>query len=353
MRSKTFINNLKLNFWQYQLIGFSIYTLNHLARYWELYANSLKKCISLVLSTILLVLLTLILRKIYRYFYGMKKTPMYYILLISILSTLTAFVWQEIKFTYDHLFWDWDFNWLTLKRDHEYFFLILINAYVPFVWSILYFGIKYWNDLQTEVERSKALQMQAVEAQLKMLRYQLNPHFLFNSLNSIQGLMYQDVKKADLMLTELSEFLRYSLKFKNELFISLSNEFEMIGKYLFIEKIRFNENLHFNITYSPEIANARILCFLTQPLVENAVKHGMKSNQGKETSIIVDAEKKDEWLLIHIANSGQWLSNDFEMGTGIENLKERLHNAYGENCSFELLTDEVFVKFEIKIPYHE
>ncbi len=353
MKSNQFINNIKLNFWHYQLIGFTIHTLNHLARYWDLYANSLKKSFSLLLSNIILILLTLVLRQIYRYFYRLRKTPLYYILLISILSTLTSFVWQEVKFTYDHLLWDWDINWFTLERKHEYFFLILVNAYVPFVWSILYFGIKYWKDLQMEFERSKALQIQAVEAQLKMLRYQLNPHFLFNSLNSIQGLMYQDVKKADLMLTELSEFLRYSLKFKNELFISLSNEFEIIEKYLFIEKIRFNENLNYKISYTPEISNAKILCFLTQPLVENAVKHGMKSNSGKITSVFVEAERKSEWLMIHIVNTGKWLSNDFELGTGIENLKERLHNAYGDNCSFELITDEEFVKFEIKIPYNE
>ncbi len=80
-----------------------------------------------------------------------------------------------------------------------------------------------------------------------MLRYQINPHFLFNSLNSIQGLMYQDLKKADLMLTELSEFLRYTLKFNTDIYVSLEDEFEIIEKYLFVEKIRFDNRLDYSI----------------------------------------------------------------------------------------------------------
>jgi two-component system LytT family sensor kinase len=353
MKSKDLFKKIKLNFWHYQLIGFSIYTLNHVARYWELYSQSGRKCFSLLLGTITLVFLTLVMRKIYQYFYKLGKPPVYYILVISLLTPIFSLIWQEIRLIYDPWLWDVEETWFTFKRAHDYFFTILINAYVLFVWSILYFGIKYWWDLQKEVERSKALHVQAVEAQLKMLRYQLNPHFLFNSLNSIQGLMYQDVKKADLMLTELSEFLRFSLKFKNDLFITLANEFETVEKYLFIEKIRFNENLNYKITFPPEIANAKILCFLTQPLVENAIKHGMKSNSGKQTSIIVGAARSGDWLEIQISNTGKWLSNDYEIGTGIENLKERLQNAYEDKCSFNVLTDDDFVKIDIKIPYHE
>ena len=99
-----------------------------------------------------------------------------------------------------------------------------------FAWSVIYFGLKLWFDLESEKERLNKANYLAKEAQLKMLRYQINPHFLFNSLNSIQALMYKDVEKADSMLTEFSEFFRYTLKHNNTTYVPVKIEMEIIEK---------------------------------------------------------------------------------------------------------------------------
>jgi two-component system, LytTR family, sensor kinase len=353
MKLSVFFKSAKLTFWHYQILGFSLYTLNHVGRYWELYTQSWRMVLSYLLSVLILLLLTLVLRKIYQKLYRLKLTPTFYILIISAVSTLCSFFWQEIRLTYDLFLSGADVTWLTLPRNREYLFMILINTYVPFVWSILYFGIKYWHDWQNEIERSKELHLQAVKSQLKMLRYQLNPHFLFNSLNSVQGLMYVDVKKADLMLTELSEFLRFSLKFNNEIFISLKEEFSIIEKYLFIEKIRFGERLNYRIHLPDEIADFKILCFLTQPLVENAVKHGMKGNNNSVTNVNIEAFREKYQIMIHIQNTGKWGGNENLTGTGIQNVKDRLLEAYSDKCSINVMNNNELVTIEIRIPYNE
>ncbi len=353
MKLSLFFKSAKLTFWHYQILGFILYTLNHVGRYWEVYTQSWKMGLSYFLSILILLLLTLLLRIIYRNIYKHKLTPLIYILIISLVSTICTFFWQELRLIYDLSIAETDETWLTMPRDRMYFYMILINSYVPFVWSILYFGIKYWNDWQHEIERSKELHLQAVKAQLKMLRYQLNPHFLFNSLNSIQGLMYIDVRKADLMLTELSEFLRFSLKFNNEIFISLKDEFSIIEKYLFIEKIRFSDRMNYRILLPENIENHKILCFLTQPLVENAVKHGLKSNNNSVTDIIIEAFREHNQIVIQIINTGKWEAKDNMTGTGIQNVKERLLEAYSDQSSLNVIYKSDIVTIEIRIPYNE
>ena len=186
-----------------------------------------------------------------------------------------------------------------------------------------------------------------------MLRYQINPHFLFNSLNSIQGLMYQDLKKADLMLTELSEFLRYTLKFNTDIYVSLEDEFEIIEKYLFVEKIRFDDRLDYSIQLPATLNKEKILCFLTQPFVENAIKHGMKSSPYNKIEIAVEASVDGSNLVIIVSNTGKWEENDGDDTTGIKNVKERLDNAYPGNYSLNISDETGHVKVEIKVPRNE
>lgn len=269
--------------------------------------------------------------------------------MISIFSVLCSFFWHIVRLLYiDFLLTD-----EIVGHQASLFYRVLLSAWVPFTWSILYFGIKYWNDWQEELERSRASLLLASKAQLQMLRYQINPHFLFNSLNSIQGLMYQDLKKADLMLTELSEFLRYTLKFNTEIYVSLEDEFEIIEKYLFVEKIRFDDRLDYSIQLPSGLRKENILCFLTQPLVENAIKHGMKSSPYSKIEIVIEASVDGPNLIITVTNTGKWKENEGDDTTGIKNVKERLDNAYPGNYSLNFSNDSGIVKVEIKVPRNE
>lgn len=352
MNIRAYLKNFKLTFWHYQLIGWSIYMANEILTSLDFFTKTKNAIPYVIVAFVVFFAETMGLRYLYRYFYNLRRSPVFYILLISFISLLCSFIMREILMMVEPLFFECTPAWVDRVRDNRYLGAIFLSAWLPFVWSILYFVIRYWQELQNEIQKSKALQLQTVKAQLKMLRYQLNPHFLFNSLNSIQGLMYKDVRKADLMLTELSEFLRYSLKHNNDIFIPLREEFEIMEKYLFIEKIRFSDKLLYTIEYAEEIGNAKILSFLTQPLIENAVKYGMRSNHNEITHIVIRATKEGDKLCIVIQNSGQWIVKE-EQGTGIQNTKERLQNAYSYNSSIDINYNDQMVSVEIKIPYDE
>ena len=190
------------------------------------------------------------------------------------------------------------------------------------------------------------------EAELRLLRFQINPHFLFNSLISIQGLMYHNTKLADKMLTELSEFLRYTLRYNKQIYVPLKNEIDIIEKYFDIEKIRFGDKLSFTFRIDPEALEIEILCFILQPLVENAIKHGMKSNL-EGVKVITRAEIVSGWLTITIMNTGKLDRDNIKMGTGIRNVMERLENAYPASHKFEIIQadDQVHAIIKIKLKH--
>jgi len=199
-----------------------------------------------------------------------------------------------------------------------------------------------YNFREEETRKLKA------EAELRLLRFQINPHFLFNSLISIQGLMYHNTRLADKMLTELSEFLRYTLRYNKLLYVPFKNEIEIIEKYLDIEKIRFGDKLSFTFRIDPETRDIKVLCFILQPLVENAIKHGMKSNP-EGVKIFIRAEMDSAWFKITIMNTGKFDGDNIKMGTGIKNVRERLENAYPGRQEFNISQEGDWVNAIIKI----
>ena len=160
--------------------------------------------------------------------------------------------------------------------------------------------------------------------------------------------MYHNTKLADKMLTELSEFLRYSLRFDPFVFVSLKNEIEIIEKYLLIEKIRFGDNLDYRFEISPGTYELKVLCFMLQPLVENAIKHGMRSSTHALT-IIISSQITEGWLNLEIKNTGKLDKEQISEGTGLSNIKERLINAYPNNHSFDISENNGWIKVIIKI----
>lgn len=222
-------------------------------------------------------------------------------------------------------------------------------AYPLLIWSLLYAALKMWYELVFEKEKSEKAFLLAQQAQLQMLRYQLNPHFLFNSLGSIQALIYENQGMADKMLTELSEFLRYTLSHVNNTFVPFKDELEGIRRYLTIEKIRYEEKLEFSLHCSPEAGNYEVLGFLIQPLIENAIKHGIKTS-GIPLKIKIEGRVFNGTLQIEISNTGIWVDNKNE-GTGIANLKKRLENAYQNRHTFKTFENEGWVVVQLEIEH--
>ena len=240
-------------------------------------------------------------------------------------------------------------NWPTFARD------VLDYAYVLFGWSASYFGIAYWQDLQREKERALEAQALAHQAQLEMLRYQINPHFLFNALNSIRASVDEDAARARRMITELSEFLRYSLLDPRTGGVSLGDEVEAIQSYLAIERIRFEDKLDVTFDVAPEAARAAVPSFLLHPLVENAIKHGMRSGAGalriRVVARVVPHLGGDR-LHVEVANTGRLAAGPAPAGTGtgLTNIRRRLDAVFHGSGSFALFEQDGWTRAVIEIP---
>jgi len=160
--------------------------------------------------------------------------------------------------------------------------------------------------------------------------------------------MYHNTKLADKMLTELSEFLRYTLRYNQLVFIPLEDEEEIIDKYLTIQKVRFGEKLKYGFYVANETRKVQILCFLLQPLIENAVIHGMKASKNG-CQIRLSTELSDSILKLEIVNTGKYSPDRYRVGTGLSNVKQRLENAYSDQHEFEIFQVENEVHVTIKI----
>lgn len=216
-------------------------------------------------------------------------------------------------------------------------------------WSALYLGVKNWLLWQTERERSLQSSAFAQTAQLEMLRYQLNPHFLFNALNSIRASIDEDAVRAKQMITQLSEFLRYSLLAESKKKISLSEELEAVRNYLAIEQIRFEDKLAVEFDIEKAAEDFQIPNFLLNPLVENAVKHGLQTSK-KPLEIKISAKLIGKRFVLEVVNSGTLNSSDRNGdGIGVKNVRERLRTMFGDNAKFELSEDGSTVKARIEI----
>jgi signal transduction histidine kinase len=224
-------------------------------------------------------------------------------------------------------------------------------------WSVLYFAIKYYQIFQ-EVQKS-ALKSAAMahEAQLKMLRYQLNPHFLFNTLNAISTLVLeQQTEMANRMVTKLSSFLRYSLDNDPMQKITLEQELAALKLYLDIEKVRFEERLSLELDIGEEASGALIPSLLLQPLEENAIKYGIaRSEQGGHLRIAARVFAGD--LLLELSDDGPGVELvDGQIpdanGVGLRNTRERLLELYGTAHSFRLSKTEPHgLTIRIRIPH--
>jgi two-component system LytT family sensor kinase len=224
---------------------------------------------------------------------------------------------------------------------------------VLLAWSALYLGIKHQQELQAERERSLRATALATEAQLEMLRYQLQPHFLFNSLNSLRALIAEDPVRAREMVTELSDFLRYSLLAQGATEVPLAEEIGSIRRYLTLEQVRYEGRLQVVFQVEPGAETHPVPSFLLHPLAENAVKYGIRTSS-PPLRIRVAARTHGPRLLVEIANTGRWcepatgpLENG--LGVGLANVRERLARLYPDRHRFEVGQENGWVQARIEL----
>lgn len=217
-------------------------------------------------------------------------------------------------------------------------------------WATIYFGYHFiQRNRRNEIEKLE-LKAALQEAELTILKNQINPHFLFNALNNIRSLILSDPEKARTMVTHISELLRYSIQFNASEKVSLSQELEIVKDYLQLESIQFNQRLSYTFEIDENALDIKIPPMAIQLLVENAIKHGI-SQLSAGGNIQISALLESDCLSIKVCNEGQLKGKSKREGVGLKNLLERMKILFGHfaELNIENTTDNT-VTATLKIP---
>lgn len=313
------------------------------------------------------MLLTLCLRYLYRYLWN---SAIWIRVIVFIGGSYTAgWLWLKAR---SYIYYGWmetgkDMNaWLEkvgpeVAEIYQKMAFFESSANPTFAWmvawSVLYFAIKYYRVFQDVRESALKSAAMAHEAQLKMLRYQLNPHFLFNTLNAISTLVLEEnTELANRMVTKLSSFLRYSLDNDPMQRITLAQELQALQLYLDIEKVRFEDRLSLKFDIEEPAKDALIPSLLLQPLIENAIKYGIARAEGGG-HLVISAKVFAGDLLMELSDDGPGCDLvDGQVpesnGVGLSNTRERLATIYGSEHSIRLSQTEPHgLTICIRIPF--
>ncbi|MEO0572525.1 MAG: histidine kinase [Bacteroidota bacterium] len=228
--------------------------------------------------------------------------------------------------------------------------LRVITLYYTFLLGIL-MVMDYFDEKKEAMAKKEKLEFELFMAKFDNLKNQLQPHFLFNSINSVISIIDEKKDDAQNMLVDVSDLLRKSIDTDFSKKITLHDEIAILTLYLNIEKRRFEHQLNIQFDVDVETSYLCVPPFLLQPLTENAIKHGF-SKDIKKLSLFVKTDMEDDYLIIKIINNGKRLS-DFQKGIGLKNLHARLENEYGTDYEFSLTQNGEFVTNLLKIKAYE
>lgn len=230
------------------------------------------------------------------------------------------------------------------KRLVNYFFFLFISIN----WLVFIYAYKIYQINQEDLKQKLNIEKNLKEANLNTLKGQINPHFIFNSLNNIRGLVEENPRKSKEMITRLSELLRSSLLHGKENTVLLEQELETVENFLEISKIQFEDRLHFDFNIDSETKSTPIPPMILQMLVENAVKHGI-SNLKDGGNITITTKFDDSNLHLIVKNTGTLSLKNNSTKIGIKNIEERLQLLYDHNASFNLTENNNEVTAHIRI----
>jgi signal transduction histidine kinase len=331
--SQPFFASKQRAFWQLQAAGWAGAAALRIASNFAA-SSAWSTVVFVLLSTVVGYSLSLILSVVYRQVIYRRPVVMWG-------TTIAAFAVAAATYS---LIDTWVFTAIRPGSESPYLSLLLANLYIEAIllaaWSALYFAINYYVRAEEQKDQMLYLAAQAAKAQLAMLRYQLNPHFLFNTLNSISTLvLLKDTDAANAMLSRLSAFLRSTLTEDSGGMVTLAREIETLKLYLDIEKMRFQERMRTYYTIDPATRDALVPSLLLQPLVENAVKYAVSPLE-EGADISVSAQLVGKRVRIVVADTGPGLAgkapkDTVSTGVGMANIRDRLAQAYGDDHRFE------------------
>jgi two-component system, LytTR family, sensor kinase len=240
-----------------------------------------------------------------------------------------------------------------------YKFFVLVNLHLS---MLIYMGVvgiwsaySYYQKYRERELQASQLEARLAQSRLQVLKMQLHPHFLFNTLNAISELIYKDPESADRMLTDLSDLLRLSFENLEVQEIPLKQELEFLEKYLEIEQMRFHDRLSINMHISPDTLDASVPNMILQPLVENAIKHGIAPRMSGGR-IDINAARSNGHLEINVTDDGLGVPfgdlDNLSEGVGLSNTRRRLKHLYGEQHKFDLRKiEEGGLGVSLEIPF--
>jgi len=295
--------------------------------------------------------ITIPMRWMYRRLWS--RSPLALAIGMLLTSYVLAFAW---RWPQNFLYYDWVKKSWQPEHLMGYVSGVMGSFYILLCWSGLYFGIKYYQQLQDQTEQTLKATSAAHQAQLKMLRYQLNPHFLFNTLNAISTLILDGANEtANKAVSRLSDFLRYTLDNDPMSRVTLGSELGAIDLYLEIEKVRFGDRLVIEKAIDTKAQEALVPSLILQPLIENAIKYAITPSEEGGT-LKISARVQQDTLVLQLSDTGPGLGNGTSKhkssGVGLKNTRERLQQLFGDKQAFTLAPNEpTGLIITINIPY--
>ena len=356
--ARPFFENKARAFWTLQAVGWSGYLM---LRGVSSVSNglTLTSIIPVIIEAIVGYCITLLLSTLYGFY---RRLPRVTGIMLSIFTLAAAtFLYATLD--------AFSFSFIKLAAPGIDLSVLLATLFLNFTvlagWSALYFGINFSLIVEDQIDQMEHLENQASSAQLAMLRYQLNPHFLFNTLNSISTLvLLKQTERANAMLSRLSSFLRYTLANEPTAHVTVAQEVETLKLYLEIEKMRFEDRLRPRFEIDPGVEKARLPSLLLQPLVENAIKYAV-TPQEDGAEISVTARLVGNRVLLGVSDTGPGLMPtktrpSLSTGVGIANIRERLAQAYGPDHRFDVRAMptggfgvEIEIPYQLEVPNRE
>lgn len=235
-------------------------------------------------------------------------------------------------------------EWVVILSHSFYAFVYL------FIWNMIYFMFQYINKSRTQQLDTLKLQAVVKELELKTIKSHINPHFIFNALNSIRALVDEDPERARQAVTALSNILRSSMQAENIERVPLSRELAIVKDYLALEHIRFEDRLNVEYKIAEDTLQLTVPYMMLQTLVENAIKHGISKNV-KGGMVCICSEKRQDDLVLTIRNTGRLTDDIQKNGFGIQSTASRLLLMFGQNARFDMYNfSDTLVEAKVTIP---
>lgn len=352
MRLESLIRNRSLLYWVLNIGGWLGYTTT--AWLGALAHEKPESYFAVILATAAIgFLITFPLRALLRRLWSQPLLTLASVMLVACYLFGLGWRWAQ-----NVLYYDWVKDAWQPEHIMDYVGGVMGSFYILLCWSGLYFGVKYYQQLQEQTQQTLKATAAAHQAQLKMLRYQLNPHFLFNTLNAISTLILDGANDtANKAVSRLSDFLRYTLDNDPMSRVTLGSELGAIDLYLEIEKVRFGDRLIIQKNIESPAERALVPSLILQPLIENAIKYAISPSEEGGT-LRISARVQRGVLMMQLADTGPGLGNckskHKSSGVGLKNTRERLQQLYGEDQAFTLAPNEpTGLIITINLPFEE